>query len=142
MSTPVNITNISTVDHLSKYNAGEFRVITKNKYTGMGCHNLRDFENERAMANPASILNMYEKGVLQTVEFKPEGSNYWFKIFSRTGKKIHLIDSQMLLNIKVGTINSLWFNTELYNYRQYQAVNSKTWDSYAFQMNETEAELV
>jgi hypothetical protein len=142
MSTLINTIGLQTTDILDKYPKGEFRVITKNRHTGMGCHNLRDFENERYCENPSNILAMYKKGALQTIEFKPEGSDYWFRVFSRTGKKIHMIDQKMLLGLTVGTINSMWFNTELYNHRQYQAVNSATWASYAFQMNEPKYETV
>ena len=142
MSTLINTIGLQTTDILDKYPKGEFRVITKNRHTGMGCHNLRDFENERYCENPSNILAMYKKGALQTIEFKPEGSDYWFRVFSRTGKKIHMIDQKMLLGLTVGTINSMWFNTELYNSRQYQAVNSATWASYAFQMNEPKYETV
>ena len=142
MSTLINTIGLQTTDILDKYPKGEFRVITKNRHTGMGCHNLRDFENERYCENPSNILGMYKKGALQTIEFKPEGSDYWFRVFSRTGKKIHMIDQKMLLGLTVGTINSCWFNTELYSHRQYQAVNSATWASYAFQMNEPKYETV
>lgn len=142
MSKLINTIGLQTTDILDQYPKGEFRVITKNRYTGMGCHNLRDFENERYCENPSNILAMYKKGALQTIEFKPEGSDYWFQVFSCTGKKIHIIDQKILLGLTVGTINSMWFNTELYNYRQYQAVNSATWASYAFQMNEPEYETV
>lgn len=142
MSTLINTIGLQTTDILDKYPKGQFRVITKNRHVGMGCHDLRDFENERYCENPSNILAMYKKGALQTIEYKPEGSDYWFRVFSRTGKKIHIIDQKILVGLTVGTINSMWFNTELYSHRQYQAVNSATWASYAFQMNEPKYETV
>ena len=142
MSKLINTIGLQTTDILSKYPKGEFRVITKNRYTGMGCHNLRDFENERYSENPSAILGMYKKGTLQTIEFKPEGSDYWLRVFSRTGKKIHSIDEKILVGLTVGIINSCWSNTELYDWNQYKAVNSATWASYAFQMNDPEYETV
>lgn len=142
MSTLINTIGLQTTDILDKYPKGQFRVITKNRHVGMGCHDLRDFENERYCENPSNILAMYKKGALQTIEYKPEGSDYWFRVFSRTGKKIHIIDQKILVGLTVGTINSMWFNTELYSHRQYQAVNSATWASHAFQMNEPKYETV
>jgi hypothetical protein len=102
----------------------------------MGCHEAQDFEHDRLFNNPESIISGYQKGVLQAVEFQPTGSDYWFKVFSRTGKRIHLIDTTILVNLTVGTINSLYYNTELYNQNQYAHVNSKTWASWAYRMNE------
>lgn len=142
MSKLINTIGLPTTDLLSKYPKGQFRVITKNRHVGMGCHNLRDFENERYSENPSPLMTMYKKGALQTIEFKPDGSDYWFKVFSRTGKKIHTIDEKILVGLTVGCINSCWFNTNLYDYQQYKAVNSATWASYAFQMNEPKYETV
>mgnify|MGYP000237990143 FL=1 len=142
MSKLINTIGLPTTDLLSKYPKGQFRVITKNRHVGMGCHNLRDFENERYSENPSPLMTMYKTGALQTIEFKPDGSDYWFKVFSRTGKKIHTIDEKILVGLTVGCINSCWFNTDLYNYQQYKAVNSATWASYAFQMNEPKYETV
>ena len=142
MSKLINTIGLQTTDILSKYPKGEFRVITKNRYTGMGCHNLRDFENERYSENPSAILGLYKKGTLQTIEFKPEVSDYWLRVFSRTGKKIHSIDEKILVGLTVVIINSCWSNTELYDWNQYKAVNSATWASYAFQMNEPKYETV
>lgn len=142
MSKLINTIGLQTTDILDKYPKGEFRVITKNRHTGMGCHNLRTFENDRYCENPSLILGMYKKGVLQTIEYKPEGSDYWFRVFSRTGKRIHIIDQKMLLGLTVGTINSCWYNTELFSMSQYKACNTATWASYAFQMNEPKYETV
>ena len=142
MSKLINTIGLQTTDILDKYPKGEFRVITKNRHTGMGCHNLREFENTRYSDNPSLILGMYKKGALQTVEYKPEGSDFWFRVFSRTGKRIHMIDQKMLLGLTVGIINSSWSNTELYNWNQYKACNTATWASYAFQMNEPKYETV
>ena len=87
-------------------------------------------------------MSSFKKGALQTVQFKAEGTDFWLTVFARVGKKIKLVDLDILKGLKVGTINSMWFNTELYNYSQYKSVNSKTWDSMAFVMNEKELELV
>mgnify|MGYP001544288343 CR=1 FL=1 len=135
MTKLINTTKISTVDILSKYGKGKFRFVVKTRL-GMSIVDAGDFDNPRLMENPGSILNGYKKGVLHTVEFQPEGSDFYLTIFSRMGKKVNLIDETILANLKVGTINSLFYNTNLYSQAQYSAVNSKTWDSYAYQINE------
>ena len=122
-------------DILSEHTAGKFRMIVKTKL-GMTCVDARDFENPRLMENPECIISGYKKGVLHTVQFQPEGSDYWLTVFSRTGKVVKLIDESILVNLTVGTINQLYYNTNLYNQYQYKAVNSKTWASMAYKMNE------
>jgi len=122
-------------DILSEHTAGKFRMIVKTNL-GMTCVDARDFENPRLMENPECIISGYKKGVLHTVQFQPEGSDYWSTVFSRTGKVVKLIDESILVNLTVGTINQLYYNTNLYNQYQYKAVNSKTWASMAYKMNE------
>ena len=102
----------------------------------MTCCNARDFDNPRMMEHPESIISGYKQGVLQTVQFNPSGTDIWLTIFSRTGKKVKLIDESILVNLTVGTINSMYYNTNLYNQYQYKAVNSKSWASMAYKMNE------
>lgn len=122
-------------DILTRYTAGKFRHIVKTKL-GMTCVDARDFDNPRMMENPECIISGYKKGVLHTVQFQPEGYSHWLTVFSRMGKKVNLIDESILVNLTVGTINSMYYNTNLYNQYQYNAVNSKTWASMAYKMNE------
>ena len=122
-------------DILSQYTGGKFRSIVKTKL-GMTCVDARDFDNPRMMENPECIISGYKKGVLQTVQFQPEGYDSWSTVFSRTGKKVNLIDESILVNLTVGTINSMYYNTNLYSNEQYKSVNSKTWASMAYKMNE------
>ncbi len=126
--------NILTVDILTQYTAGKFRFISKTKL-GMTCSDARNFDNSRLMKYPEAIISGYKKGALQTVEFCPEGSDFYLTIFSRTGKKVKLIDESILANLTVGTINSMYYNTNLYTQDQYKLVNSKTWADKAFIMN-------
>ena len=123
------------VDILSQYASGKFRMVVKTRL-GMTCVDSRDFDNPRIMANPECAISGYKKGALQTVQFQPEGSDIWLTIFSRTGKKVKLIDESILVNLTVGTINSMYYNTNLYDHHQYKAVNSKSWASMAYKMNE------
>jgi len=80
-------------------------------------------------------LNRWKKGALQTLQFQPEGSKAWLTIFARKGTKIILADKELLETIEVGTINQLFYNTNLYNQDQYKAVNAKTWADKAFSKN-------
>ena len=140
MTNLINTTNIHTVDILSNYTEGKFRMIVKTKL-GMTCCDARDFDNPRIMKYPEAAITGYKKGVLHTVQFQPEGSDYWLTVFSRMGKKVNLIDQSILVNLTVGTINSLYYNTNLYSQTQYNTVNAKTWASYAYQMNESQTQL-
>ena len=126
--------NIMTVDILTQYPAGKFRFVVKTKLGYTIC-DAREFDNTRMMQYPESIISGYKKGTLQTVEFCPEGSTFYLTVFSRTGTKVKLIDESILANLTVGTINQLYYNTNLYSYEQYRSVNSKTWADKAFVMN-------
>jgi hypothetical protein len=92
----------------------------------------RDFDNDLYSNHPASVLANYKKGALQTVEFKADGTESWLTVFARTGKKIHLVDEEILKTLDIGTINQLWYNTELYSQEQYAAVGAKTWADLAY----------
>lgn len=128
---------IMTTDILSQYTAGEFRMVVKTRL-GMTVCDARDFDNPRIMANPECAISGYKANALQTVQFKPEGSDYWLTVFSRTGKKVKLIDEAILANLTVGTINGMFYNTNLMDMHQYKLVGSKTWASMAFVENAVE----
>jgi hypothetical protein len=87
------------------------------------------------IGNELPSLNRWKKGALQTIQFQPEGSKAWLTIFARKGTKIVLADKELLETIEVGTINQLFYNTNLYNQAQYQTVNAKTWADKAFSQN-------
>ena len=126
---------VHTMDRLFEHHGPEaqleFRAITSNK-AGMGISDFRDFENKSFTKRPSGVLQYYKKGALQTVECRVIGTDYWVTIFKRKGKKVTIVDAQVLRDLKVGTVNSLWFNTNLYSWEQYKHVNSKTWDSFVF----------
>lgn len=136
---------IHTMDRLFEHHGQnsqlEFRAIVSTS-AGVSIVDFRDFENEKFTTNPSSILNYFKKGALQTVQARVIGQDYWVTIFKRKGKKITLVDAQVLRDLKVGTVNQLWYNTNLYNQHQYSAVNSKTWDSYVFRQNAELAQAV
>lgn len=119
----------------------EFRTVTKNR-SGYGINEYRDFENEKFTKDPSQVLSYYMKGVLQTVECRVIGEKYWMTIFKLKGKKVTMIDVKILENLKVGQINDAYYNTDLYNYANYKAVNAKTWADYAYRMNTPEPQTV
>ena len=126
-------------DILSEYfNPGEFRMVVKTKL-GMTVCDARDFDNPRIKENPEMAISGYKRGALQTVQFKPEGSSFWLTVFSRTGKKVKLIDESILANLTVGTINGMFDNTNLMDMSQYKLVGASSWASKAFTQNEPKA---
>ena len=131
---------IMTVDTLSQYRSGKFRHIVKTALGYKVCDS-REFENARMMQYPESIIQSYKKGVLQTVEFCPEGHDFYQTVFCRVGKKVKLIDESILAALTVGTINSLYINTNLYSQYQYGAVDATSWASLAYVRNESEVAL-
>ena len=132
--------NIMTVDILTQYPTGKFRFVVKTKLGYTVC-DATSFDNSRLMKYPEAIIGNYKRGTLQTVQFCPEGSTFYLTVFSRVGKKVNLIDESILANLTVGTINSLYYNTNLYDQMQYQKVNAKTWEDKAYIMNK-EKELI
>jgi hypothetical protein len=81
-------------------------------------------------------LNRWKKGALQSIQFKAEGANHWMTVFAKKGTKVILLDEKIAETIEVGTINQLFYNTNLMDQAQYKSVNAKTWADKAFLLNE------
>jgi len=128
--------NIRTVDFLKGQKITNARFIVKSRAGFITVADARDFEIEGYNQHPERLINGYKKGALQTVQVQLEGSDYYATVFARQGKKIHIIDEMILADLTVGTINSLFSNTDLYNQYQYKAVNASSWASRAYVMNE------
>ncbi len=128
----INTTGVPTTDYIND-RKGDYRVIVKTRggMLSVGDVEMRDYLKE----NPTAILQSYKPKALQTVEFRPEGSKYWLTVFARTGKKIHTIDNDILRHITVGTINSYFLGTTIYNMSQYKAVGATSHASKAFTQN-------
>lgn len=145
--TTKNMKNIINTIGLNKVNfikgqKGVFRVVSKVKAGFLTVVEFNEFANETFSKDPSQVLGWFKKGAVQSVEFKAEGTKYWLTVFARVGKKINMVDEDILRGLKVGTVNSSWSNTDLYSQSQYQSVNAKTWDSFAFVMNEEELVFV
>ena len=132
MKNLVNIAGINTVNILADYPKGEFRAIVKCKAGFMTVKDFQVYANEYFITYPESIITAHMKGALQTVEFCPDGGDYYLTVFARKGNKILVIDETILGNLTVGTINQLFSNTNLYNQAQYSAVGAKTWADRAY----------
>ena len=81
-------------------------------------------------------LSRWKKGTLQTIEFQPEGTNHWLTVFAKKGTKVIMIDQALAEQLEVGTVNQLFYNTNLMDQVQYKAVNAKTWADKVFVLNE------
>lgn len=133
--TGIHTVNIIKADHYEA-KPGKFRFITKCKAGYMTCNDARDFDDERLYRNPESVLSAYKKGALHTVEYKPFGSDNYFTVFAKKGTKIIVIDEAIMAGLEVGTVNQLWYNTNLYDTFQYGIVKAKTWADKVFVMNQ------
>jgi hypothetical protein len=80
-------------------------------------------------------LNRWKKGALQTIQFRPEGSKAWLTVFARKGTKVILMDLKIAEQLEVGTVNQLFYNTNLMDQGQYQAMRAKTWADKVFLIN-------
>ena len=80
-------------------------------------------------------LNRWKKGALQTIQFQPEGSKHWLTVFARKGTKVLILDLKIAEQLEVGTVNSLFYNTNLMDQGQYQAMRAKTWADKVFLIN-------
>ena len=143
---PLKLNTITTFDTIKAEHGGEnakfeWRIVAKSRL-GMTVHDCQGWANESYTKDPSRIMGMYKKGVIQTIQYKPVGGDYWFTALQRKGKKITLVDVALLVNLKVGTVNSCWTNTDLHDYAQYERVHTKSWDSYVFRMNTPEPEAV
>ena len=85
-------------------------------------------------------LNGWKKGALQSLQFKAEGTNHWMTVFAKKGTKVILLDEKIAEKVTVGTINSLFYNTNLMDHNQYKAVGAKTWADKVFVLNENNVE--
>jgi hypothetical protein len=80
-------------------------------------------------------LNRWKKGALQTIQFQPEGSKAWLTVFARKGTKVVLVDEKIAELLRVGTVNQLFYDTNLMDQTQYRAVGATTWADTVFVEN-------
>lgn len=112
---------------------GIFQVIVKSQ---------AGFMTAYEVGSEVPSLNRWKKGALQSIQFKAEGTEYWMTVFAKVGTKIYLLDEKIAETVDVGTVNQLFYNTNLMDQKQYKAVNAKTWADKVFVMNENNLEKV
>ena len=120
-----NIKGLSVVDFIAG-RKGTFQAIVKVP---------AGFVTAYQIGSEVPSLNGWKKGALQTILFLAEGSEYPLVVFARKGNKVMLIDQEIAEKVEVGTINQLFYNTNLMDHNQYKAVNAKTWADKAFVLN-------
>ncbi len=134
----INAIGLNTVDFI-KGQKGTYRAIVKVQagfHTVVDDLGLEANWGKKQWNSGIEVFRNFKKGALQTIQFKAEGGNHWLTVFAMKGKKVVLIDEEILAEITVGDINSAWYNTNLYSGHQYTAVGAKTWASQAFISNE------
>ena len=136
MTEIINTIGLNTVDCLKDFSKGKFRFISKCRAGFYTVVDAKESAGPKYLENPESLMSAYKPGALQTIEFCSDEGDYYLTVFARVGRKIKLIDQSILRSLTVGTINTYWQKTELYNQDQYSAVNSKTWASLAYVMND------
>ena len=121
-----SIKGLSIVDYIGE-KKGTFQAVVKVQ---------AGFMVASEIGSELPSLTKWKKGALQTIQFKAEGTNHWMTVFAKKGTKVVLIDEKIAETITVGTINSLFYNTNLMDQAQYRTVKAKTWADKAFLLNE------
>jgi hypothetical protein len=120
-----NIKGLTLVDYIGE-RKGRFQAIVKVQAGYMIAAEIGD---------QIPSLGRWKKGALQSIQFMAEGTVYWTTVFAKKGTKVILLDEKIAEDITVGTVNSLFYNTNLMDHNQYKAVNAKTWADKVFVMN-------
>jgi hypothetical protein len=120
-----NIKGLTVVDYIGE-DKGLFQAVVKVPAGFMVAYEI---------GSDIPSLNTWKKGALQTLQFKREGSPAWMTVFAKKGNKVMVIDKAIAETITVGTINSLFYNTNLIDQAQYRSVNAKTWADKVFVEN-------
>jgi len=120
-----NIKGLTVVDYIGE-DKGLFQAVIKVPAGFMVAYEI---------GSDLPSLNKWKKGALQTLQFKKEGSPAWLTVFARKGSKVMYIDKAIAETVDVGTVNQLFYNTNLMDQAQYRAVGARTWADKVFVMN-------
>ncbi len=127
-----NIKGLTVVDYIGE-DKGLFQAVVKVPAGFMVAYEI---------GSDIPSLNTWKKGSLQTLQFKREGSPAWLTVFARKGNRVIYIDKAIAEKVDVGTVNQLFYNTNLMDQSQYRSVNAKTWADKVFVVNENNLEKV
>jgi len=138
MTQIINMTGIQEIDFITG-RTGEYRAISKVKAGFMVVVEDLGIKNKWSTGaewkRAIDVFRGFNKGALQTIQFRADGTDHWLTVFAKAGNKVKIMDTQMFMDMQVGDINQNWSNTNLYDQRQYGMVNAKTWASKAFVKN-------
>ena len=111
---------------------GTFTVVTKSR---SGFPSVSTVQADSAYL----ALRKFKIGAVLNVSFMSE-SGFAFTMYARNGKKVQ-ISEEIARELRVGDINdgSEIHKTSLYSQEQYRAVNSSSWASKVFVVNEEKA---
>ena len=98
-----NIKGLSVVDYIGE-DKGLFQAVIKVP---------AGFIVAYEIGSDLPSLGQWKKGTLQTLQFKREGSPAWTTVFAKKGNKVMVIDRALAEQLKVGTVNQLFYNTNL-----------------------------
>jgi len=84
-------------------------------------------------------LGNWKRGALQAIQFKAEGTSHWLTVFARKGTTVMIMDREIAQDLRVATVNQLYYNTNLMDSDQYKAVGAVTWADRVFVQNEVVA---
>jgi hypothetical protein len=127
-----NIKGLQVIDFIGE-DKGLFQAVVKVRAGFMVAYEI---------GSDVPSLNTWDKGALQTLQFKREGSPAWMTVFARKGNRVMIIDKAIAENVEVGTVNQLFYNTNLMDQAQYTAVGAKTWADKVFVVNENNLKKV
>ena len=134
MNKIINTVGLGTCNFIREQK-GSYRIVYKCQAGFMSIAEAKYNDDLANNYGPAQLLGCWKKGSLQTIQFMAEGGQHWLNVFARKGKKVVVIDEEILKGLTVGTINSYWIDTNLYSQKQYAYVNAKNWACKAFVMN-------
>ena len=121
-----NIKGLTLVDYIGD-NKGTFQVIVKNPAGFMSAYEI---------GSDIPCLGRWKKGALQTIQFKADDTQGWLTVFAKKGTKVMVIDQAIAGQLEVGTVNQLFYNTNLMDQAQYRSVKAETWADKVFVLNE------
>ena len=121
-----SIKGLSIVDYIGE-KKGTFQAVVKVQ---------AGFMVASEIGSELPSLTKWKKGALQTIQFKTEVINHWITVFARKGNKVIIMDKAIAETVDVGTVNSLFYNTNLMDQAQYRTVKAKTWADKVFLLNE------
>lgn len=139
MTNLINTTGVNIVNHLSTWTSGHFRFVIKNRAGFLTVQDAMKVQDIDFIKRPETLLTLHQKGALQTVEFCPEGAVHYSTVFARKGKKVILLDQAIMANLKLGTVSTLFGDTNLNSGPQRVAVNATQYSDLLFRVNQDAA---